>query len=411
MKNKSDTTNLFVVLVALLAITTLLNTLAILGVYDRITGLGLGRDRLFTPPGRSGDPGAPSYRNPIIPGQPIPIDTTPPSVPTNLVATATSCSSVSLDWTASADSESAIAGYIVYRDGVELPIRPYLPGYGDGGLAASTTYAYMVAATNTAGLVSAQSAPASATTPECSNATGNSWRYDFDGTSLDTARWVMSSKRAPGYIQNSHIGYFEPNKVSVSGGYLRIQLTQERGTVDTNSNGVISRGGEIRSIALYGYGTYEWRMRMSSTAAGPLDAGTSVPGTVSAGFNYVDNSRTEIDFEVEGDAPNTLYMTTWLNPDPTKDPAFPDDRTVTAASISGLTTSFKTYKFVWSPGLVQFYVDGVLKATHTTDLPSAPAYFMVNHWGSNWGGISTPGTARYLHVDWVRYTAPGEAPV
>jgi beta-glucanase (GH16 family) len=232
------------------------------------------------------------------------------------------------------------------------------------------------------------------------------WQDDFGANKVDKRRWVVASGRAPGYIPNLHIGYYQPDRVSVAGGILTMRLTQEMGLVGTNPNGVISRGALIYTKETYGYGTYEWGMRMSSTATSPFGDGVAESGSVSAGFIYVDNSQTEIDFEFSGNMPDTLYMVNWLNPNPASDPTV-DNETWTSVGNLGITSNFHTYKFVWESGRISYYVDGVPKAEHTTNLPTAPAHFMINHWGTdsgNWGGTPSVGIPRYFYVDWVRYT-------
>jgi len=97
--------------------------------------------------------------------------TTPPSVPTGLTATAASSSQINLTWNASTDSSGTLAGYKVYRGGSQIGTSPNT-AYQDSGLAASTTYSYTVAAYDTAGNTSAQSASASATTPASSGGGG-----------------------------------------------------------------------------------------------------------------------------------------------------------------------------------------------------------------------------------------------
>jgi uncharacterized repeat protein (TIGR03806 family) len=91
-------------------------------------------------------------------------DTTPPTVPTGVVATAQGASSILVTWAASTD-DSGIFGYTVYRDGVQVGLVS-TRSFTDTGLAASTTYAYTVRATDNASPanVSAASAPVSATT-------------------------------------------------------------------------------------------------------------------------------------------------------------------------------------------------------------------------------------------------------
>ncbi len=90
-------------------------------------------------------------------------DTTPPSIPTNLSIAGTTTSTVSLSWTASTDptvngqTTSGLAGYKIYRGGVQVGTSTNT-SYTDSGLAASTTYSYTVASYDNAGNVSAQSA-------------------------------------------------------------------------------------------------------------------------------------------------------------------------------------------------------------------------------------------------------------
>ncbi|MDQ3870012.1 MAG: metallophosphoesterase, partial [Chloroflexota bacterium] len=92
-------------------------------------------------------------------------DTSAPSVPAGLTATASSATSVRVAWSAAIDNV-AVTGYSVYRDGVFLAGVPAGSlTYTDGTLEPSTTYRYTLDAFDGAGNHSAQSAPASVTTP------------------------------------------------------------------------------------------------------------------------------------------------------------------------------------------------------------------------------------------------------
>jgi fibronectin type 3 domain-containing protein len=95
-------------------------------------------------------------------------DITPPSVPTALVATATKTPEVDLSWTASTDNVG-VTGYDVYRNGSSTPLAT-LSGstltYADKAVSDATKYSYKVDAFDAAGNHSAQSASASATTPD-----------------------------------------------------------------------------------------------------------------------------------------------------------------------------------------------------------------------------------------------------
>ncbi len=103
-----------------------------------------------------------------------PPDTQPPSVPTNLQATAISSSQISLTWSPSTDNVG-VTGYKVYRGGVQIGTSP-TTSYTDGGLNPSTQYTYTVSAYDAAGNNSSQSASASATTQASGGGGGSgSW--------------------------------------------------------------------------------------------------------------------------------------------------------------------------------------------------------------------------------------------
>lgn len=89
----------------------------------------------------------------------------PPSVPTGLTATATSSSEIDLSWNASTgDGTYPVAGYQIFRDGMQVGTTTSGTTYADTGLAASTNYSYTVDAYDTEGNVSAQSGSVNATT-------------------------------------------------------------------------------------------------------------------------------------------------------------------------------------------------------------------------------------------------------
>jgi len=89
-----------------------------------------------------------------------PSDTTAPSMPTGLNATAVSDSQIDLSWKA---STGGVAGYKIFRDGVQVGDSKLL-SFSDIGLAEAITYTYAVLAYDSAGNKSAQSLSDSATT-------------------------------------------------------------------------------------------------------------------------------------------------------------------------------------------------------------------------------------------------------
>jgi hypothetical protein len=89
-------------------------------------------------------------------------ETTAPSIPTSLVATAVTSTEIHLAWVDSSDNVG-VTGYRIFRNGTQVDSSS-ANTYSDTGLAPATTYTYTVAAFDAAGNVSAQSESASATT-------------------------------------------------------------------------------------------------------------------------------------------------------------------------------------------------------------------------------------------------------
>ena len=102
----------------------------------------------------------------VVPAAP---DTSPPTDPAGLTATASGSSQVNLNWTASTDNVG-VAGYRVERcqgagcTNFAQVGTPTATSFSDTGLAPSTTYRYQVRAVDAAGNLSGYSAVAEATT-------------------------------------------------------------------------------------------------------------------------------------------------------------------------------------------------------------------------------------------------------
>jgi glucose/arabinose dehydrogenase len=116
--------------------------------------------------GGGGGGSSPTPPTPAPPAPP-PADTTPPTAPQGLTATAQSTTQIALTWTASTDAGSGVAGYRVFRDAGATAIATVTAtNYTDSNLMAATTYSYTVRAFDAATPAneSAASAAASATT-------------------------------------------------------------------------------------------------------------------------------------------------------------------------------------------------------------------------------------------------------
>lgn len=109
-------------------------------------------------------------------------DTTPPTTPISVTASALSQTSIRVSWTASTDTGgSGLAGYRVYRSAtstgtysqVGTDLTTASLSYDDAGLSAGTTYYYRVVAVDGNSNASSQSATASATTVSSGATDGN----------------------------------------------------------------------------------------------------------------------------------------------------------------------------------------------------------------------------------------------
>jgi hypothetical protein len=180
---------------------------------------------------------------------------------------------------------------------------------------------------------------------------------------------------------NGNVGTFDRNNVTV-GSELALALTQTK-----NGSGIKSVGSEVISKQTFTYGTFEFTSRVSEALSGS-DAG---------GFLYATNSETEIDMEQVGNKPDAVDCTNWRGVSNFQD-----------TQVFGFDqTNSHDFKIVWQPTFIDWYVDGQLVVHHTQAIPSAPAYFLFNIWGTNsssWGGTATIGPTRYIYVSSFKYT-------
>src|SRR5712672_71953 len=122
---------------------------------------------------------------------PPPPDTTPPSAPTGLTASAVSSSQINLSWAASSDNVG-VSGYRVFRNGTQIATTSATSFTHNTGLSPSTTFTYTVAAFDAAGNLSAQSSPASATTPAAPDTTPPSVPTGLTATAVSSSQINLS---------------------------------------------------------------------------------------------------------------------------------------------------------------------------------------------------------------------------
>jgi chitodextrinase len=96
-------------------------------------------------------------------------DTTPPAAPTNVLASGTTSSSVTLNWAAATDNVG-VTGYEIYRNGTKIGDSPNTT-FTATGLSANTTYSFTVIAADAGANKSTPSTAISVTTLDTNKAT------------------------------------------------------------------------------------------------------------------------------------------------------------------------------------------------------------------------------------------------
>jgi chitodextrinase len=129
-------------------------------------------------------------------GATVVADTTSPSMPNGLNASAVAPSQINLSWSASTDNV-AVTGYRVYRGGTLLATLGSATTYQNTGLAGATTYSYTVQAYDGAGNMSAQTAAAIVTTPATPDTTAPSTPGGLTANAVSTSQinlgWTAST--------------------------------------------------------------------------------------------------------------------------------------------------------------------------------------------------------------------------
>jgi chitodextrinase len=139
-----------------------------------------------------------------------------PAQPQNLTATATSGTTIALDWDPVVDAGGGVT-YDVFGNGVFL-VNTASPFYTHSGLAPGTTNTYSVTAVDGGGNASPPSDAASATTPVGSIefvTWGDTWRYLDDGSDQGTAWRETSFDDALWSAGAAELGYGDGDETTV----------------------------------------------------------------------------------------------------------------------------------------------------------------------------------------------------
>ncbi|ADV66017.1 glycoside hydrolase family 16 protein [Deinococcus maricopensis] len=219
------------------------------------------------------------------------------------------------------------------------------------------------------------------------------WTDQFE--QLDRARWAASDWN--GFWQGRGLaGRFDPALAYADGaGNLVLEMN-----VDRCGSGWCARAAELSTKERYGYGRYEVRMRAASDSASAKRAGQAHAGNISAAFSYYDDSRTEIDVEIEGHRIADANFTAWRGRQDK------DWKLAKGAAGGSLAAQFHTYAWEWTPGSLRFFVDGREQFLTRKTVPQDAAHLILNVWPTNdpgWGGAVQSGRL-YMLVDYVKFT-------
>lgn len=216
---------------------------------------------------------------------------------------------------------------------------------------------------------------------------------EFNGTSLDTSRWIAVN--GPANI-NSELQYYTPEDVYVQNGSLVLR-TQKRsfggrgyssGEVRSGNNVTVTRGSAV-----------EWRTRIPR-GKGIWPANWLV-STACDGINGCGSAwPPEIDvMEVRGSQPTVNIMTHWWG-------SYPNQASQTSTYTGpDLSQAFHTYRVEWLGDSITFYVDGVQRARHTANVTSGTMQLVMNTAvGGMFDGNPDGSTTfpQYQYVDYVR---------
>ncbi|KAI0142725.1 concanavalin A-like lectin/glucanase domain-containing protein [Xylariaceae sp. FL1272] len=180
--------------------------------------------------------------------------------------------------------------------------------------------------------------------------------------------------------QNSKNNVFiAQNDDGSSATYLSMRTARNQGYQTT---------AEVESIATnYQYAT----LRMKARTTGASGAVTSL-------FTYLGDPLQEADIEIR-----TLEETDIINY--TNQPGSTDGAT-DRATIPGVWTDWLEYRYDWTPGSSDWYINDQLVASIQLQTPTNPLSILMNVWsdGGVWSGVMAVGDQAAMDVQWLDVT-------
>ena len=163
------------------------------------------------------------------------LDVNSPSTPTNLQGIVVSPTQIDLSWDASND-DAGVAGYKIYRDGIEIDIST-TPEYSDIDLSEATTYTYSVTAFDASGNESIESNLISISTLSDDNIPPTITSVTMNG--LPTEVTVVYSEPVETLSATNVSNYFIDNGISILSASISEDLITVTLSTTQHSEGVL----------------------------------------------------------------------------------------------------------------------------------------------------------------------------
>jgi beta-glucanase (GH16 family) len=219
---------------------------------------------------------------------------------------------------------------------------------------------------------------------------------------------------------------FVKEQIKFRDGKMILELARNNGQVKTQACSHAEKGfidhkaflsGEIRTQSnLFRYGRYEVRMKAPSVQPGNPNAKGNYVSTMFVFRDSKFQSWREIDFELTGEAPGSVWtnvLSADNNPHWNKhmDHSIHHDHLATL----NVRSDFHTFAFEWLPDRITWYLDGAkIREMKSSDMPMPPIpdksmKVIMNLWlaagSSKFGGAHIENNVYPMHseYDWFRF--------
>ncbi|MFF7991156.1 family 16 glycosylhydrolase [Kitasatospora xanthocidica] len=211
---------------------------------------------------------------------------------------------------------------------------------------------------------------------------------EFDGGSLDRAKWSTGSPDAAHPdgvtppVNTKELDCYDASQVSVGDGLLRITAVEKQQSCGGRTLPYVSGMVNSKGKFSFAYGAMEARIDVPAAAPGVV---ANWPAFWSVGANWPEGGENDVMEGLHG------RVCSYFN----------SDTASTGSCTDSDLTGWHVFASDWQPGRVDYYRDGILVATITAGITSAPMWLMVdNAVQPDVGGPTlVPAT---LQVDYVR---------